>query len=117
MALLYPTSRPRCYAPRKFDVLTDQAGIVLATVMQLSFEAETTEQALAEEPSEVIVFQHAGGERAEWTDSKLQKEGNHPIVYPAAGSHATFYDSAVYIQNGHGTAGLSPPWRSTVVQP
>ena len=74
--------------------------------MQLSFEAETTTAALDEEPSEIIVFQHAGGERADWGDSKVQKEGSHPIVYPAAGSHATFYDSAVYIQNGQRGSGV-----------
>ena len=74
--------------------------------MQLSFEAETTRGALQEEPDEIIVFQHAGGERADWDDSKVQKEGTHPIVYPAAGSHATFYDSAVYIQNGQRGSGV-----------
>lgn len=74
--------------------------------MQLSFEAETTTAALREEPREVILFQHAGGERASWSDSKVQKEGTHPIVYPAAGSHATFYDSAVYIQNGQRGSGV-----------
>ncbi|HEU4393877.1 MAG TPA: hypothetical protein VFR04_09640 [Solirubrobacterales bacterium] len=74
--------------------------------MQLSFEAETTAAALNEEPSEIIVFQHAGGERASWTDPKVQKEGTRPIVYPAAGSHATFYDSAVYIQNGQHGSGV-----------
>jgi hypothetical protein len=61
--------------------------------MQISFEAETTRAALREEPSEIILFQHAGGERAAWSSPKVQKEGTHPIVYPAAGSHATFYDS------------------------
>jgi hypothetical protein len=74
--------------------------------MQLSFEAETTEDALREEPHEIILFQHAGGERASWSDSKVQKEGTHPIVYPAAGSHAAFYDSAVYIQNGQHGSGV-----------
>jgi hypothetical protein len=74
--------------------------------MQLSFEAETTTAALGEEPHEVILFQHAGGERARWSDSKVQKEGTHPIVYPAAGSHASFYDSAVYIQNGQHGSGV-----------
>lgn len=74
--------------------------------MQLSFEAETTTAALREEPREIIVFQHAGGERANWSDSKVRKEGTHPIVYPAAGSHATFYDSAVYIQNGQRGSGV-----------
>jgi hypothetical protein len=74
--------------------------------MQLSFEAETTTAALREEPREVIVFQHAGGERAGWGNSRVRKEGTHPIVYPAAGSHATFYDSAVYIQNGQHGSGV-----------
>ena len=32
--------------------------------MQLTFEADSPEEALGEEPSEIIVFQHAGGERA-----------------------------------------------------
>jgi hypothetical protein len=74
--------------------------------MQVSFESETVNEALGEEPSEIIVFQHAGGERADWDDSKVQKEGTHPIVYPAAGSHATFYGSAVYVQNGQNGSGL-----------
>jgi len=74
--------------------------------MQLTFEADTAEAALKEEPGEAIVFQHSGGERADWEDAKVQKEGTHPIVYPAAGSHATFYDSAVYIQNGQHGSGV-----------
>jgi hypothetical protein len=76
--------------------------------MQISFEADEPAEALAaaEEPHEIIVFQHAGGERASWGDGKVQKEGNHPIVYPAAGSHATFYDSAVYVENGQEGSGL-----------
>jgi hypothetical protein len=74
--------------------------------MQIAFEANTARQALAEGPSEMILFQHAGGERAGWEDSKVDKEGTHPIVYPAAGSHATFYDSTVYVQNGSKGSGV-----------
>jgi hypothetical protein len=74
--------------------------------MQITFEASTPAAALKEEPSEIILFQHAGGERASWEDGKVQKEGTHPIVYPAAGSHATFYDSAVYVENGQHGSGL-----------
>lgn len=74
--------------------------------MQLTFESNTTAGALEEEPSEVILFQHAGGERAEWEEGKVQKEGTHPVVYPAAGSHATFYDSAVYVENGQNGSGV-----------
>jgi hypothetical protein len=74
--------------------------------MQLTFEADSPQAALGEEPGEAILFQHAGGERANWSDSKLQKQGTHPVVYPAAGSHATFYDSAVYVQNGQNGSGV-----------
>jgi hypothetical protein len=74
--------------------------------MQLAFDAETPEEALEQEPTEMILFQHGGGERAEWNDSKVEKSGEHPVVYPAAGSHATFYQSAVYPQNGWNGAGV-----------
>ncbi len=76
--------------------------------MQISFAAPGPSEALEreEEPDEIILFQHAGGERANWEDAKVQKEGEHPIVYPAAGSHATFYDSAVYVENGQNGSGL-----------
>lgn len=72
--------------------------------MQISFDADTPAEALAQGPSQIALFQHAGGERADWDDGRVQKDGTHPIVYPAAGSHATFYDDAIYIQNGsHGS--------------
>jgi hypothetical protein len=90
--------------------------------MQIAFEADSARQALAEGPSEMILFQHAGGERADWEDSKVQKEGTHPVVYPAAGSHATFYDSTVYVQNGSKGSGVgcdntSEPLRELRVHP
>jgi hypothetical protein len=72
--------------------------------MQIAFDADTAAEALQQGPSQIALFQHAGGERANWDDTKVQKSGTHPIVYPAAGSHATFYDDAIYIQNGsHGS--------------
>jgi hypothetical protein len=72
--------------------------------MQISFDADDAAQALQDGPSQIALFQHAGGELADWDDTKVQKNGTHPIVYPAAGSHATFYDNAIYIQNGsHGS--------------
>jgi len=72
--------------------------------MQISFDADTPAEALAQGPSQVALFQHAGGERADWDDTKVQKDGKHAKVFPAAGSHATFYDNAIYIQNGsHGS--------------
>jgi len=90
--------------------------------MQITFESNTTAGALEEEPSEIIVFQHAGGERADWEDGKVQKQGTHPVVYPAAGSHATFYDSAVYLGNGQNGSGVgcdntSEPLRELRLRP
>jgi hypothetical protein len=74
--------------------------------MQIPFDADTPAQALADGPSQIALFQHAGGERANWDDTKVQKEDTHPIVFPAAGSHATFYDEAIYIQNGKNGSGV-----------
>ena len=75
--------------------------------MQLSFEAETTtaarwtkNRAKSSSSSTPAASAPAGKTR------KVQKEGTHPIVYPAAGSHATFYDSAVYVENGQHGSGV-----------
>ncbi len=74
--------------------------------MQITFDADTPEEALEQQPDQMILFQHGGGERARWDDPKVEKDGDHPVVYPAAGSHATFYQAAVYPQNGWNGAGV-----------
>ena len=74
--------------------------------MQVVFDASDPRRALEEGPSEVGLFQHGGGEKAAWSDGKVEKEGTHPVVYPAAGSHATFYDAAVYVENGRKGSGV-----------
>lgn len=89
--------------------------------MQVVFEASNPQQALDEGPSEVGLFQHGSGEKADWTDGKVEKEGTHPVVYPAAGSHATFYEAAVYVENGRKGSGVgcddtSAPLRQLVVE-
>jgi hypothetical protein len=90
--------------------------------MQVAFDANSARRALAKGPYEIALFQHGGGEKADWEDDKVEKEGTHPIVYPAAGSHATFYDSAIYVENGQGGSGLgcdntSEPLRRVDVRP
>jgi hypothetical protein len=90
--------------------------------MQIAFEAPNPRAALVAGPSEMVLFQHAGGETAGWEDAKVEKEGTHPVVYPAAGSHATFYDSTVYVENGQGGSGVgcdntSEPLRRLRVRP
>ena len=66
----------------------------------LQFDAGTIEEALASEPIAVGYSQHEGGERATWDDDKLSREGNHPIIYSSAGSHASYYGEAVYLGRG-----------------
>ncbi len=74
--------------------------------MQVAFEADSATQALRQGPSRIAVFQHGGGEAVDWDDDEVEKDGTHPVVYPAAGSHATFFESAIFVENGQGGAGL-----------
>jgi hypothetical protein len=74
--------------------------------MQLWFTVATPEQALTVGPSQIVLFQHAGGEHVDWDADKVEKQGTHPVVYPAAGSHATYYSSALYLGNGQGGSGV-----------
>jgi hypothetical protein len=90
--------------------------------LQVVFESSDPAAALREGPSEIGLFQHGGGEKAEWDDGKVEKEGTHPVVYAAAGSHATFYDDAVYVENGRKGSGVgcdntSAPLRRIAVHP
>jgi hypothetical protein len=67
-------------------------------MIQLNFHASSAAQALRTTPTEVGYSQHTGGERAQWGDPKLQLVGGtHPVVYPADGSHANFFGSALYL--------------------
>ncbi|MFN8132591.1 MAG: hypothetical protein U0R70_13660 [Solirubrobacteraceae bacterium] len=75
--------------------------------MQVVFdEATTPAEALASGPDRIAVFQHAGGQVTDWDGGELETDGTHPVVYPAAGSHATYLDSGVYLGNGQGGSGL-----------
>ena len=67
-------------------------------MIQLVFDAATPAQALRQAPVEVGYSQHTGAEQAAWGDSKLERVGGtHPVVHPAAGSHANFYGEALYL--------------------
>ena len=66
--------------------------------VQLLFDARDAAEALAQEPVAVGYSQHEGSERAEWDDDKLELvDGLRPVVYPAAGSHANFFDEALFL--------------------
>jgi hypothetical protein len=68
-------------------------------MIQLVFDAADASDALqAAHPTEVGYSSHEGAERASWGDEKLELvDGTHPVVYPAAGSHANKYTEALYI--------------------
>jgi hypothetical protein len=68
-------------------------------MIQLVFDAGSVEEALRQDgPLEIGYSQHEGGERAEWDDDKLERvDGTHPVVHPAAGSHANFFDEGLHL--------------------
>jgi hypothetical protein len=66
-------------------------------MVQLVFAADTPAEALEQEPISVGYSQHDGGERASWDDDKLERSGDHPVVYAAAGSHANYYSSHLWL--------------------
>lgn len=63
----------------------------------LKFEAASVEEALRSEPVAVGYAQHEGGERADWSDSKLTREGDRPMVFSSARSHASYFGSTLYL--------------------
>ena len=67
-------------------------------MIQLDFDAANAGEALAKQPASVGYSQHEGAEKATWGDGKLQLvDGTHPVVYPAAGSHANFFDQGLFL--------------------
>jgi hypothetical protein len=66
--------------------------------VQLVFDAGDAREALGREPVSIGYSQHEGADRADWDDDKLELvDGRRPVVYPAAGSHANFFDDALFI--------------------
>ena len=69
-------------------------------MIQLVFDTSTAEEALGRKPLEIGYSQHEGAERAGWGDDKLELVGGtHPVVHPADGSHANFFDDALYLDS------------------
>lgn len=67
-------------------------------MIQLVFAAADATDALDQSPLEVGYSQHEGLEVARWDDPKLQiVDASHPVVNAAAGSHANYFDSALYL--------------------
>ncbi len=67
-------------------------------MIQLLFDADDAQEALGQEPVAVGYSSHEGAERADWGDEKLDVvDETHPVVYPAAGSHANKFTEALYL--------------------
>ena len=67
-------------------------------MIQLNFDEPDARAALGSTPVAVGYTSHEGAERADWGDDKLELvDETHPVVYPAAGSHANKYTSALYL--------------------
>ena len=67
-------------------------------MIQLLFEAGNARDALAEQPTRIGYSQHEGAEQADWGAEKLERVGGtHPVVYPAAGSHANFFGDGLFL--------------------
>ncbi|HEY8199564.1 MAG TPA: hypothetical protein VIF44_07295, partial [Candidatus Limnocylindrales bacterium] len=70
--------------------------------------------------------EHGADLRRRWDDPKLQKDGDHVIVFPGAGSHATYMERGEYIMRLplpgerllHGVLDVvRRTWRDTLNQP
>ncbi len=69
-------------------------------MIQLVFPADDAREALSTEPEKIGYSQHEGAEEAAWDDDKLERvDGSRPVVYPAAGSHANFFEEALFLGN------------------
>ena len=63
---------------------------------QLDFGPVSIEQAMADGPRTYAYAQHEGSEYATVgdNDAKLVRDGDHPVVFVAEGSHASFFSSS-----------------------
>ncbi len=76
-------------------------------MIQLAWDGTSSvDAALARAPDRIALAQHGGGELSAWDSSKLERDGDHPVVYPASGSHANYYDAALYLGTGQNGAGF-----------
>jgi hypothetical protein len=67
-------------------------------MIQLVFDVGSAGEALGSSPTSVGYSQHEGAERAAWGEDKLELvDGTHPVVYSAAGSHANYFDPALFL--------------------
>jgi hypothetical protein len=67
-------------------------------MIQLVFDATDASEALRADPVAIGYSSHEGAEEAAWGEDKLELiDETHPVVYPAAGSHANKFTAALYL--------------------
>jgi hypothetical protein len=64
------------------------------------------EDALSQDPLGAGYSQHAGGERSDWDDDKLSKEGDHPVAFVAAGANANQFEPNMILGRGDNGTGF-----------
>jgi hypothetical protein len=89
-------------------------------MLQVVFEAHSVEAALAGEPVAVGYSQHEGAERAAWDAATLARDGDHPVVRPAVGSHANHVTEDLFLghsaQEGFGCDDTRGPATATLAR-
>jgi hypothetical protein len=75
-------------------------------MVQLTFDADTPEEALTEDPVMITFAQHERGENATWEEGKAEFDGTHIVTYPASGSHADYFANEVWLGWGEHGAGF-----------
>jgi len=94
-------------------------------MIQLVFTTTDPAEALAIGPDEVGFAQHESGQLLHWDDARLQRDGAHVLVYPGAGSHASYPTNDLFISWGERGSGfgcdnttgpsVSTPLRAVVI--
>lgn len=75
-------------------------------MVQLVFDTTDPVEALAIGPDEIGFAQHESGQLVRWSNPRLERDGAHVIVYPGAGSHATYPSSDLFISWGERGSGF-----------
>ena len=75
-------------------------------MVQVTWDVDTPEEALAKKPLGAGYAQHGGGERHRWGGDTLHREDGHPVVYVSAGSHASYFNPRTYLGLGEGGTGF-----------
>ena len=75
-------------------------------MVQLTFDADTPEEALTQDPVMITFAQHERGENATWEEGKVEFDGDRIVTYPASGSHADYFADEIWLGWGEHGAGF-----------